>query len=165
MTKDDLTAIDGIGKKLAAALAANGVDSFTKLAGLDEADIKKLEATGEFNGRNDWAAWIKRAGELVRQPQGGGTAPSNAKAQTGEGAIAGKTMDVAWPPPAGMPDRMLEGASLAVKAKAERGRWRAGRHFTRSETEIPLADLDDAARDALAGDAELVVMLRVAEPS
>ncbi|MBI1201487.1 MAG: hypothetical protein GC182_03140 [Rhodopseudomonas sp.] len=168
MAKDDLTKIDGIGKKLAAALVEHGVDSFARLAALDDDGIATLEGTNDFKGRNDWPAWIKAASALA-PAAGADTQANNARRfegalPSGKVAVGGNTMDIAWPPPAGMPAAALEGALFAVKAKPERGRWRAGRKFSREETTISLAELDDDQRAAIAGDPELVVSLRLVEP-
>jgi hypothetical protein len=72
-----------------------------------------------------------------------------------------ETLDVAFPPPADVPEAILQLASLVVRAKAERGRRRAGHAFTREETVIPMVDLSAEQVAAIGGDQELVVLLRV----
>lgn len=71
------------------------------------------------------------------------------------------TITVAFPLPANIPDVVLDASIVIVKAKPARGRWRAGRPFTREETAIPFRDLNQAQIEALTGDPELVVSLRV----
>lgn len=63
--------------------------------------------------------------------------------------------------PADLPDELRAKAMVVVKAKSDRGRWRASRHFTREETLIPLADLTADQLVALRSDPELVVATRV----
>lgn len=88
-----------------------------------------------------------------------------ARNATGSAAPGGETMITGYPPPPGIPAERLAAATLVVKAKPERGRRRAGHSFTREETEIPLADLTEDQRAAIAGDRELVVALRLAKPA
>lgn len=72
------------------------------------------------------------------------------------------TVDLADPLPPGIPPEALANASLVVRAKPERGRWRAGRFFTRGvEAVIPLSELTDDQVTAIKGDRELVVITRV----
>lgn len=52
------------------------------------------------------------------------------------------------------------GAAVIVRAKPERGRWRAGRFFTREETIVPLGEIADQL-DVLTADPELVVAVRL----
>lgn len=49
-----------------------------------------------------------------------------------------------------------QGKTVVVKGP-EKGRWRAGRHFTMEPTSIPLADLTDAELEKLCGDPLLTV--------
>jgi len=69
-----------------------------------------------------------------------------------------------YPPPNEVPAEALMDAELIVRAKPVRGRWRAGRHFTREAVMIPLAALGEAERVAIAGDPELIVVLRLWQP-
>ena len=46
---------------------------------------------------------------------------------------------------------------IIVKARSDHGRWRAGRHFTRTGVELAVADLTAADLDALRRDPELVI--------
>ncbi len=72
------------------------------------------------------------------------------------------TLSFPWPPE--IPNDVLKTASIVVKAKPERGRWRGGRHFTREETVLPLADLGFQEVNALTADADLIVTIRVPKP-
>lgn len=74
-------------------------------------------------------------------------------------------LTLAFPLPADIPPEALKAASIVVTSKAERGRRRAGFAFTRDETSIPFADLSEQQIEALTGDAELVVSLRVQKPN
>jgi hypothetical protein len=76
-------------------------------------------------------------------------------------SAAPEFVTVAFPLPAGIPHEALKAASIVVIAKPVRGRWRAGRHFTRTEQVIPFGDLSEADIAALEGDAELVVSVRL----
>lgn len=70
---------------------------------------------------------------------------------------------IAYPlPPSGpsIEELLQLEAELVIKAKPERGRWRAGRFFTREESFVPLGELADKL-DLLTGDPELVVAVRV----
>ncbi|WP_180867345.1 hypothetical protein [Stenotrophomonas maltophilia] len=44
-----------------------------------------------------------------------------------------------------------------MKSRQERGRWRAGRHFTRQGETIDVADLKKGQLDAIKSDPELIV--------
>ena len=77
---------------------------------------------------------------------------------------ADNLLTFAFPLPAGIPPQALQGAFVIVKAKSARGRWRAGRQFSPEETSIPFADLSGLQIEALTGDAELIVSLRVSRP-
>ncbi|WP_414499149.1 hypothetical protein [Stenotrophomonas maltophilia] len=46
---------------------------------------------------------------------------------------------------------------IIVKSRQERGRWRAGRHFSRQGETIDVADLKKGQLDAIKGDPELIV--------
>jgi hypothetical protein len=76
-----------------------------------------------------------------------------------------QSVDVLFPPPAGIPASVLEGAHLVVKAMTSKGRWRAGRHLTRDETLIPLAEVSDEQQRALLGDPKIDVKLRLFKPA
>lgn len=97
---------------------------------------------------------------------GDGAEATAANNKSGDGGAepetkAAATIDLADPLPAGIPPEALEHAALAVRSKPERGRWRAGRHFTRVESVIPLSELTAAQVVAIKGDPELVVVTRV----
>lgn len=51
-----------------------------------------------------------------------------------------------------------QGKTVMVKGP-EKGRWRAGRHFTMEPTSIPLVDLTEAELEKLCGDPLLTVMV------
>ena len=59
-SSDDLTRIKGVGPKLVALLAQQGVTSFAQIAAWSDADIDRIDATlGRFEGRirrDDWVA-------------------------------------------------------------------------------------------------------------
>jgi hypothetical protein len=79
-----------------------------------------------------------------------------------EAADAGTRFIILSPPvPADVPPALLEGAVYIVKAKPERGLRRAGRAFTREETQIPYADLSDDQRTAIENESDLVVTIRL----
>jgi hypothetical protein len=81
--------------------------------------------------------------------------------------LASRTMDFlaqCFPLPPDITEDALKGASIVVSAKPERGRRRAGLAFTREKTAIALADLTQQQIEALAGDPELDVSLRVTKP-
>ncbi len=87
--------------------------------------------------------------------------------KTPDGKIAadGRTMDISFPPPEDVPGWLLEGAQLVVKATTSKGRWRAGRKFTRDqETLIPLSGVTGDQQQALVADPMLVVKLRLVKP-
>lgn len=46
---------------------------------------------------------------------------------------------------------------INVKSRQERGRWRAGRHFTRQGEIIDVSDLKKGQLEAIKGDPELIV--------
>lgn len=55
-----------------------------------------------------------------------------------------------------------EGGVVKVTAKAERGRWRIGRHFTRETTTIPIDELEPEQLEALQADPDLSVSIEAA---
>jgi hypothetical protein len=77
----------------------------------------------------------------------------------------GELLTIGFPLPDNIPTHVLESASVVVKAKSPLGRWRTGRKFTPDETPIPFADLSQSEIDALTGDPELIVSLRVTKPA
>jgi hypothetical protein len=76
-----------------------------------------------------------------------------------------QSVDVLFPPPAGIPASVLECAQVVVKANTSKGRWRIGRHFTRDETLIPLAEVSDEQQRALVDDPKIEVKLRLFKPA
>ncbi|MFH0299816.1 HI1506-related protein [Bradyrhizobium sp. 31Argb] len=101
----------------------------------------------------------RQSGE--RQPSGSGSQSTPAEPRAAPAGVAAEFVSLSFPLPAGIPDEALNGASIVVKAKLERGRRRAGRGFTREQTVIPYPDLHADQIDALAGDPELSVSLRL----
>ena len=104
----------------------------------------------------------------MKKPQqkntGAGAAADAAVAHDPAGA-GGATAPVTNAPRAKPDDAgVAEGAAtpgkgvISVRAKSERGRWRAGRHFTREATLVPVNELNDEQREALERDPELVIV-------
>lgn len=61
-TSDDLTRIKGVGPKLVALLADEGVTSFSQIAAWDDAEIDRMDARlGRFQGRIRRDDWPKQA--------------------------------------------------------------------------------------------------------
>lgn len=46
---------------------------------------------------------------------------------------------------------------IVVKSRTDRGRWRAGRHFTREGVTLDAAELEDSVLEALRADPELTI--------
>lgn len=103
------------------------------------------------------------AAETTAAAASGASAAGQAKPTLAPAAVEFVTL--AFPLPEGAPSLTLETTWVVVKAKAERGRWRAGRQFTREETVVPLGDLSEQQFAALTGDAELIVSLRLPKPA
>jgi F-type H+-transporting ATPase subunit gamma len=59
---DDLTVIEGIGKKMAAALVAAGIDTFEKLANTTEADLRAAVQAAGMRFAPTIPSWPKQAG-------------------------------------------------------------------------------------------------------
>lgn len=62
---DDLTCLVGIGPKLAAALAARGVTSFTQLAAWTDADLAQIDSELKLMGRPMRDNWTAQAARLA----------------------------------------------------------------------------------------------------
>lgn len=60
-TGDDLTIIEGIGPKMAAALVAAGIDTFAKLADSSEADLRGAVEAAGMNFAPSIPTWAKQA--------------------------------------------------------------------------------------------------------
>lgn len=59
---DDLTRIKGLGPKIVAILAEQGITRFAQIAAWDDADIDRIDATlGRFEGRIRRDNWIEQA--------------------------------------------------------------------------------------------------------
>jgi predicted flap endonuclease-1-like 5' DNA nuclease len=68
MPKDvssDISLIDGIGPKIAAQLAAEGISSLAQLAQMSKADLAKLDEKLGLKGRSDRDEWLSQAKELI----------------------------------------------------------------------------------------------------
>jgi hypothetical protein len=76
-----------------------------------------------------------------------------------------KSVELGFPLPADVPDEVLNGAILIVRAKAERGFRRGGFAFTREPTEIPLADLSAEQLVAIGKESQLSVTVRLVAPA
>lgn len=59
---DDLTVIEGIGKKMAAALVKAGFDTFAKLAAASEADLRAAISVAGMNFSPSLPTWAQQAG-------------------------------------------------------------------------------------------------------
>lgn len=75
---DDLTVIDGIGPGISKALNGAGIAHFAQLAALTGDDVKALEATDKFKGRNDWLGWVDQAKKRVPPATTDSQGPANA---------------------------------------------------------------------------------------
>lgn len=145
----------------------------------------KDKAAAFIAGSKDVANLI----EAALAPQGGSAAPVNdqgtqvadsagLKSQAEQSEQAGRAADLAPQPPSGggpvvtlafpmpsdVPRDALSHATIVVTSKALTGRRRAGRAFTREETLIPYAELNEEQIAALTGDPELVVSVRLIKP-
>ena len=63
---DDLTAIKGIGPKMAEKLGAAGIVSFTQIAGWKKADIQRLDAEFGLGARITRQGWVAQAKRLAK---------------------------------------------------------------------------------------------------
>lgn len=91
-------------------------------------------------------------------PEGGGTPSGDAptSSSTGNEAVTKDASEVGKPAataPAADPGPMV------TVIGPRKGRWRAGRHFTREAVDIPLSELAEAELEALKGDPCLMVKL------
>lgn len=103
-----------------------------------------------------------------RQDEGAaqsGAAPNNPPRAEAEPRPEPRFITLGWPLPKDFPERALENAVLVVKSKSKNGRWRAARKFSREETAIPLAELKGEEIAAIAADPQLIVSVKVPEPS
>lgn len=74
-TTDDLTRIKGLGPKIVALLAEQGVTRFDQIAGWSEADITRVDAAlGRFAGRITRDQWVEQAKLLAAGDDAGFTA-------------------------------------------------------------------------------------------
>ena len=62
---DDVSLIGGVGPKIMAALAAEGITSLKQIAAMDEATITALDEKLGLKGRTVREEWIEQAKELV----------------------------------------------------------------------------------------------------
>ena len=59
---DDLKRIKGLGPKLVAILAEQGINSFEQIAAWTDADVERIDATlGRFSGRITRDQWVEQA--------------------------------------------------------------------------------------------------------
>ena len=69
---DDLTNIKGLGPKLAALLAEQGITSFAQIAAWSDADVERIDASlGRFSGRITRDQWVEQAKFLAAGDQAG----------------------------------------------------------------------------------------------
>ncbi len=69
---DDLTKIKGLGPKLAALLAEQGITSFAQIAAWSDADVERIDASlGRFSGRITRDQWVEQAKFLAEGDQAG----------------------------------------------------------------------------------------------
>lgn len=64
---DDLTELVGVGPKLAASLADNGITRFAQIADWTETDLAHYDALLNLKGRAERDAWIAQAKRLASQ--------------------------------------------------------------------------------------------------
>lgn len=103
-------------------------------------------------------------GQIAQKDVAAADEPGLQESAISSPATADSAVTLSLPLPANVPAEALKDASIVVKAKAHRGRWRAGRFFSRDETLIGYAELSEAELAALAGDPELVVGVRLGAP-
>ncbi|PWE29969.1 hypothetical protein DDZ14_16130 [Maritimibacter sp. 55A14] len=142
---DDLTRINGIGKKTAGILAAAGIGSFADLAAVDPKNPPKVELTAPA-----WADWISEAVVLVEAAADAAKLPQGPAAGDGQGAQDPR------PDPGGAKGGGTIADALIVRGP-RRGRWRAGRKFGPEPVTIPVADLSLEEIGALQSDPHLSV--------
>jgi predicted flap endonuclease-1-like 5' DNA nuclease len=70
-TPDDLTVIEGIGPKMAAALRAAGIDSFTKLSMTEDTDLRKAVEAAGMRLAPSLITWREQAVFLARGDRAG----------------------------------------------------------------------------------------------
>lgn len=89
--------------------------------------------------------------------QGGSDAPSG-EASTGTTTVnEAVTNDASEAGKSGAPAHDEDPGPVVTVIGPRKGRWRAGRHFTREAVEIPLSELAEAELEALKGDPRLTV--------
>lgn len=62
---DDLTTINGIGKKLQDKLNSRGITTLEQLAELNETDIEAIDTDLKFKGRIQREGWISQAKSML----------------------------------------------------------------------------------------------------
>jgi len=68
---DDLKRIKGLGPKLVAVLAEQGITSFAQIAAWDDKDVKRVDASlGRFQGRITRDQWVEQARLLAAGDEG-----------------------------------------------------------------------------------------------
>lgn len=135
------------------------VDKIEAALAPDATDKSVADSAG-LKSRTDQSEQEDRADDLI--PQGGAVSASTAPPAIAQPGATPVTLS--FPLPTGASRDDLKNASIVVMAKPPQGRRRAGRAFTREETLIPYADLDDEQIAALTGDPELIVTLRLPKP-
>lgn len=153
---DDLTRIKGIGTATAAHLVKAGISTFALLA------ASSVEALGKVGGLSatkapEWPAWIEEAGKLAATSpnQGNGPEPGGVTGISTPGVAPDKPDNAAGnsqtgptnttpsesPKGGGGNPAPAAGARFSV-CGPERGRWRAGLHFTPEARTIEVVRAD-----------------------
>lgn len=131
------------------------------------AKAKKTDAASKPNAADaaDAAPDRAQAADDVSAAAGDGKGAATLDAIEEEFDQSPESIDVLYPPPPGIPASVLEGAQLVVKATTSKGRWRAGRKFTRDEALIPFTSVTDEQKQALVDDPKIDVKLRLFKPA
>jgi len=166
---------------IAAAVVARGGGGWlhfgeTKLAQGVEKSVAFLAEHAEVAAAIEAAVAPRRPAQELPGEEASGTAreaPSTGGGTVDQGQTvvtqsapphSGEFITLSFPLPADLPGEAFKNVSIVVKAKPAQGRWRAGRKFTREESVIPHVDLSAQQIEALTGDSELIVSVRVPRP-
>ncbi|MDQ2084648.1 hypothetical protein RA307_31090 [Xanthobacteraceae bacterium Astr-EGSB] len=156
---------DSAPQKPASAGAASRAEgqSPTAGAGAHQAPVTDPPAGGEPAAPDSPADVTSPAADHTRErsTEAEGAAESAAAPKAPIEGEPDRVIVLSPPLPADIPPGVLAGATYIVKAKPERGLRRAGRAFTREETQIPYADLTADERVAIEGEPGLVVTIRL----
>lgn len=145
----------GNGKSAAVAFLVENAETAEKIEAA-------LAPAPDLNGSSATSPADTKVAVIGSGVDGGGT--ETLKRETAKRSAPTENVALSFPLPAGIPEQVLKSASIVVKSKAAHGRRRAGRAFTPEETAIPYADVSAEQIEALTGDPELIVSLRLAKP-